>query len=375
MSEYQYYEFRAIDKPLTEAQKTKVSALSSRAYVTSHSASFVYNYGDFHGDIENLMTKYFDAMLYITNWGSRRLIFRIPCSLIDMKKVGAYCISDEIELRKTKDKQHVLLDFNFNDEDQEDWAEGEGWLDDLIKCRTDLIQGDFRVLYLAWLKAAKTALQIEEIDDDTVEPPVPTRLGQLSPTLKTFVNFLEIDATMIAVAAQKSGKAEPKLQLEAWIKKLPATEQYDFLVHLSRGETNIAVLLNKRLQELANEAKPQKKSVKTERRTISTLIKASEIWDQKQQIATQRQADLERQRELEALAAKKSEVWKEVEILIEEKKAKSYQNAVELLQKLEELAEYEGESDNFRERLAEIKQTYSKRSALLRRLRESKLIS
>jgi hypothetical protein len=27
MSEYQYYEFRAIDKPLTEAQKAKVSAL------------------------------------------------------------------------------------------------------------------------------------------------------------------------------------------------------------------------------------------------------------------------------------------------------------------------------------------------------------
>ena len=33
MSEYQYYEFRTIDRPLTEAQKLKISALSSRAHV------------------------------------------------------------------------------------------------------------------------------------------------------------------------------------------------------------------------------------------------------------------------------------------------------------------------------------------------------
>jgi hypothetical protein len=58
-----------IDKPLTEVQKSKVSALSSRAYVTSHSASFVYHYGDFRGNTENLMTEYFDAMLYMANWG------------------------------------------------------------------------------------------------------------------------------------------------------------------------------------------------------------------------------------------------------------------------------------------------------------------
>lgn len=46
MSEYQYYEFRAIDHPLTPDQKANVSALSSHAHVTSHSAVFVYNYGD-----------------------------------------------------------------------------------------------------------------------------------------------------------------------------------------------------------------------------------------------------------------------------------------------------------------------------------------
>ena len=54
MSEYQYYEFRAVDTPLTESQKADVSKLSSRAYVTSHSASFVYNYRDFPGNTEKI---------------------------------------------------------------------------------------------------------------------------------------------------------------------------------------------------------------------------------------------------------------------------------------------------------------------------------
>ena len=87
MSEYQYYEFRAIDTPLTESQKAEVSKLSSRAYVTSHSATFVYNYSDFPGNTEKLMATYFDSILYMANWGTRQLIFRFPVKLVDKKYI------------------------------------------------------------------------------------------------------------------------------------------------------------------------------------------------------------------------------------------------------------------------------------------------
>ena len=79
-------------------------------------ASFVYNYGDFRGDPEQLMRDYFDAMLYMANWGSRRLMFRIPGALIDTKHTKMYCISEDIDLRQTPNKQHVIVDFEFNDE-------------------------------------------------------------------------------------------------------------------------------------------------------------------------------------------------------------------------------------------------------------------
>lgn len=278
MSEYQYYEFRAIDHPLTNEQKEKISALSSRAYVTSHSTSFVYNYSDFRGNTEQLMSDYFDVMLYMANWGSRRLMFRIPCLLIDMKQVMPYCISEEIDQRTTKNKKHIIVDLEFDDEDQSGWAEGEGWLDDLVELRKDLIQGDFRILYLAWLKAAKNALAMEDIDKDTLEPPVPPGLGHLSPALKTFITFFEIDEAMIEVAERESEKYQKQeLEPETWIQELPHAEQHDFLVRLSRDEKNLSALLNRRLHQLAGKTLCEEKHADAARRTIKALIDSAEI--------------------------------------------------------------------------------------------------
>ena len=375
MSEYQYYEFQAIDHPLSDAQKAKVAALSSRAHVTSHVASFVYNYGDFRGDPEQLLSDYFDAMLSMTNWGSRRLMFRIPQALIDTQQVRLYCISEEIDRRMTKNKQYVIVDIDFHDEEQASWTEGEGWLDDLVGLREELIQGDFRMLYLAWLKAAESAVAMENIDEDTLEPPVPDGLEQLSPALAAFVRFLGIDEVMVTVAAQNSRQrhAAPA-QLDTWIYKLPEAERHDFLARLSRGEKNLSILLNRCLQQLAAAVQPHTRDAEPERRTIAALMEAAELWRHQKKAEQRRQAELAQQRKLEALATRERQVWKDVESLIAETKAASYDRAVGLLKDLRDLANYQQDVESFRTRIAAIARTYANRSALLRRLRQSQLI-
>ena len=45
MSEYQYYEFLAIDSPLDAKQMAALRALSTRAEITSTSFTNVYNWG------------------------------------------------------------------------------------------------------------------------------------------------------------------------------------------------------------------------------------------------------------------------------------------------------------------------------------------
>jgi hypothetical protein len=77
MSSYEYHEFRAVDRPLTPAEQREVASLSSRAEVSARHAAFTYNYSSFRGAPEKLLTKYYDAKLYIDNSGLR-LIFRLP---------------------------------------------------------------------------------------------------------------------------------------------------------------------------------------------------------------------------------------------------------------------------------------------------------
>jgi hypothetical protein len=46
MSEYQYYEFLALDRPLTYGEQELLRGISSRAQITATSFSNHYEYGD-----------------------------------------------------------------------------------------------------------------------------------------------------------------------------------------------------------------------------------------------------------------------------------------------------------------------------------------
>ena len=60
MSEYQYYEFQAIDRPLGEADREALRTLSTRARITATSFTNHYEWGDFKGDPQRLMERWFD---------------------------------------------------------------------------------------------------------------------------------------------------------------------------------------------------------------------------------------------------------------------------------------------------------------------------
>jgi hypothetical protein len=63
LSEYQYYEFLAIDRPLSAEDMAYVGTLSRRVQPTPAHAVFTYSYGDFPGDPLALLAKYYDARL------------------------------------------------------------------------------------------------------------------------------------------------------------------------------------------------------------------------------------------------------------------------------------------------------------------------
>lgn len=80
MSEYQYYEFQAIDRPLTEGQMRELRSISSRAEITPTRFTNFYTFGDFKGNPARMIEKYFDAYLYLANWGTRTFYLAISLS-------------------------------------------------------------------------------------------------------------------------------------------------------------------------------------------------------------------------------------------------------------------------------------------------------
>jgi hypothetical protein len=273
VSEYQYYEFLALDRPLTATEKAYVESLSSRVELTSTQAKFVYNYGDFRGNPQELVEKCFDVMLYMASWGSRQLIFRFPKSLVNADVFEPYCLEDRITVSTTKNS--VILDININDEEMNHWIDsGEGYLSDMVSLRNDLLQGDLRSLYLAWLKAAPIYFDPEE--EDYIEPPVPANLDDLPNSLLVLIDFLEIEQDLIAAAATASESHEEEQEsLEDLIPNLSEREKNDFLVRLLKGEPHLGMQLNHRLRELSGK-KEIRVNNDTPRRTLSELLKFAE---------------------------------------------------------------------------------------------------
>ena len=104
----------------------------------------------------------------------------------------------------------------------------------MVAARSELLGGDHRLLYLAWLMG----IQWDHVDDEDTEPPVPAGLADLSGALRAIADFLEIDEDLIAVAAEASPplKEEPAAGLADWIATLPAAEKDKLLTMVADGE-------------------------------------------------------------------------------------------------------------------------------------------
>ena len=94
MSEYQYYEFQAIDQPLSTEEQQIVSQLSSRVQLSSTEAVFNYSYGDFPGKPKQVLSEYFDALFYDAFSLQIQRIYqqysRLPGLLRRLRKAGLY---------------------------------------------------------------------------------------------------------------------------------------------------------------------------------------------------------------------------------------------------------------------------------------------
>jgi hypothetical protein len=367
MSEYQYYEWQTLDRPLTPEERAAVNRLSSHIDVTSSQAVVTYSWSDFKHDPIQVLARYFDVFLYLANWGSKRLAFRFPKGLLDPKQIEPYLWEYCIELKPVGDC--LILDISLDEEEGVDWIEDEGWLSSLSRLRDDLLQGDYRALYLAWLRAA----ELQDADDAEIEPPLPPGLNELSSPLTSFVDLFDLDEYLLQAAAEASPERGQTLDfpLEEAIARLSPAERDAFLLRLARGEAHLSLALNRRLQELAGLPRP---ADAVPRRTWGALQATADRLQREAKRRAAKAAEAKRIQELQAFAPCEAKAWRDVLALIEEKKAASYDKAVALLVRLRDLADYQGRMTEFQTQVAGLQERYTNRPALRDRLQRARLV-
>ena len=362
MSEYQYYEFQAIDRPLTDEEQRAVSRLSSRVDPHPRQAVFVYHYSDLPTNAKQLLAKYYDAMFYIANWGTTQLMFRFPQKLVDVRQIEPYCVEDSITCETIG--EYVILDILWNDEggEYDDWVEGEGFLDSLISLREAILRQDYRVLYLAWLSAFHAGM----MEEDEVEPPVPPGLQKLTPALRRFMEAFHVDEALVAAAAKASPTAQTPspTALRQTIAALPREVCDEWLLRLAQGqEANLSLLFQRTLQSgRVAETTAQGK------RTVAELERLAEAEYQHAQQKSAAAAEAKRIRELETLASKAEATWTFIEQLVEQGTGRSYTEATELLVKLHQLAMHQNKELAFAGRLKRLREANAKKRAWLSRV-------
>ncbi|MBC8496935.1 MAG: hypothetical protein H8D37_04670 [Chloroflexi bacterium] len=372
MSEYQYYEWQAIDRILTIEEQAEVEGLSSHIDVTSSRAMVEYHWSDFRHDPKQVLLEYFDAHLYLANWGSRRLIFRFPKGLLDEAAIEAYCAPDHISFDASGDFQ--VLDFELDEEGWGDWVETNGILSTFTRLRDDLIQGDIRLLYLAWLAAITLdAFWYEDEDEfeEPCEPSVPAGLNDLPPALNLFVRVFDIDPLLIKAAAETSPTIEtaPAVEFHALVAKLSRQECNQYLARIADGEPGAVLALRKHLLSFTLKA-PQ---VSQGPRSIGYLFKR---YEQLQEAEKQNKAEAARcahADKMQRITERAPQMWPQIDVLLQSYTPKNYDEVTRMLVDLKQLAEFQGTQEAFQARLEALRERFKTRGSLMQRWQRSGL--
>jgi hypothetical protein len=368
MSEYQYYEFQAIDRPLDRAAQAALRSISSRARITATSFTNHYEWGDLNGDPRKFMERWFDLHLYRANWGTRRLMLRVPAGFLNPAEIAPFLREiDWVEVWTSGD--NLIVDIQRDEvEADDDGDDGSGQLAALAPLRTDLMSGDLRLFYLLWL----AAVQDEFVPDDEIEP-LPG-IGPLTGGLEGFAEFFGIDPDLVEAAAELAadGASMSKEDLRDALAVIPEREKAELLLRVVDGDTRVAAELRRRIRK--------KNPATATRRTAGILrVRAKQIAAARERAEAER---LEAERRRQAAEAEKarrarlkilkqrgaSSVWREIEQEIERRNPTGYDNAMSLLFDVQALALEEGTRDDFDRRLGSIRARHEKKAKFIERL-------
>jgi hypothetical protein len=357
MSEYQCYEFVALDRPLTAKQMSELRAISTRAEISPTRFWNEYQWGDLKADPAKLMGRYFDAHLYFANWGTHRLMLRIPKARVDPRALQPYFAGGQAA-HLTSTGEHMLLDLCSDAEEPEDDGQHQASLAALSPLRAELMRGDLRPAYLAWLLAVTAG----DLDDNVEEPPVPAGLAELTAAQDAMVEFLRIDVDLVAAAASRSAPVTADgAPLRRWLAALSAREK-DAWLRRAADEPDLALGGELLRAFRATTRRGGESAARRSAGDLRALAEAQRATREEAEAARARKAkaaaEATRQRHLTKLGRDPDGAWARLEELVE---AGDHDLAVKLAVDLRDLATREATAVSFAERFEALRRRQVRR--------------
>ncbi len=374
MSEYQRYEFMAIDRPLTQKQLDAVDRLSSHIEASSTHAIVEYNYGDFKHDPIEVLREFFDGFLYWANWGSPRLALRFPHGVLPANLIKDYDFDEFVTF--TKHSDYDILNIEFPEmESPDEWTEYE--LGSMIPIRDELMEGDLRSLYIAWLVVQET-VGIEDEEDEEYDttlsiPPVPPGFKKLTAAQQALADFLQVTPELLVAAAQhgEAGTKAAKDDFATWIERLPQERRNDYLQRLAINEPGLSRQLVRELRELGR-GKTTAAPPMGERVSYPTLLAESKALKARLERERREEEQRAHERQMKYVYDHQEEYWSEIDQAAARKNSSGYDEALRMLIELREAMAHFNEDPKFQARFQTWIRDYLRRPALIDRLKARK---
>ncbi|CAN7622514.1 hypothetical protein LJR289_004617 [Pseudoduganella sp. LjRoot289] len=383
MSEYQYYEFAAVDQPLSKQQQAELRALSSRATISASGFHNEYHWGDLKGDPLDWMKQYFDAHVYSANWASCRFMLRLPKKAFDKSVVAAFT-GDAFSATATA--QHWILDWSFDDDSGElgrfyTQEDGPGWLARLLPLRDELLRGDTRPLYLGWLARLCGC----ELDDEDEEPPLPAGLRQLSQAQAALAEFLELDPDLLAVAAAASADLPASRDIERsakdWAEQMPVAELRAAMAQLVAGQGRDVERIMRARHMAWQSSQTSMGGSAAPARTVAQIEEGRGAAEQlrlarerEQEAARLARQQAEHAKHLAKVALRADAIWCEIDQTLKDGNGAAYGKAFTAVSELAQALETAGRRDEFRRGLVRLLSTHGGRPAWVARLAKAGLM-
>ena len=374
MSEYQYYEFVALDGPISDDGLRYARGCSSRAEVSRFRWQNTYHFGDFHGSVGTLL-KYYDAHFYTANWGTVRLGLAFPEGCLKPEVIQPYLRGGERyeeTLTTGKAGRRLIVWWERNEEGGWEWTEGEGGIDQLVGIREELMRGDYRALFLGWLADFDPAEWRDPKDSGVLMPPIPAGLDDLSPALHALIEQFPVDQDVLAVAAGQSQATAPdRIPIAKVLANIPVSELQAWLERVAAGDgSRVTAELNRLTYPRVETPVGQAMSC-TDFAAKVVEVREARLKREAEAAAEERKREAEaRRRHLAAVMQRAETIWSCLDPLVDQKVASAYDQAAAQMQELRDAHKQAGEDARFQAKLAGFRERYAHRPAMMRRIKD-----